>query len=170
MQFLNVPESATKFTTRAKYIPQSDGSLRLVQIQNFSVPKFRPSGWEDSAQSLLFDPSDYVIDGVESDSDEFEEVPDYTAANIARAVRRAKINAFDIILSNPDLDTFATFTFAPDPDLDKTAYEQVYERLAPWLSNRVQRKDLKYVIVPEYHKSGAIHFHGILNSSALKLE
>lgn len=167
MQFLKVPESATKFTTRGKYIPQPDGSLRLVQIQSFSVPKFRQSGWEDHQipNSLLFSPDDYFID--ESDC---EDCADYTAANLERATRRAKINAFDIILSNPELDTFGTFTFRPEDHLDKSAYDQVYDRLRPWLSNRVQRNGLKYVIVPEYHKSGDIHFHGIINSSAVKLE
>ncbi len=166
MQKFHVPESAIKFTSRAKYIPQQDGSFRLVQIQNFSSPMFRESGWEteNKCSNLLFSPDDYDIENTS------ENCADYSAANLERATRRAKINAFDIILSNPDLDTFATFTFAPDETLDKSAYDQVYSKLSPWLSNRVQRNNLKYVIVPEYHKSGDIHFHGILNSAALKLD
>lgn len=164
MQFLRVPESATKFTTRGKYIPQPDGSLRLVQIQNFSVPTFRPSGWEtvQNKRSIFS----------ASEDEEAEKLVDYAdkVGNLERASRRAKINAFDIILCNPDLDTFGTFTFAPDSSLDKSAYDQVYDRLKPWLSNRVQRNGLKYVIVPEHHKSGEIHFHGIINHTAVNLD
>ena len=32
-----------------------------------------------------------------------------------------------------------------------------------WLSDRVKRKGLKYVLVPEMHKDGAWHFHGFTN-------
>ena len=150
---------------RAKYIPQKDGSMRLVQVQQFSEPRFRRSGWEasDSERKAL------EIAQIDIESDEQREAPALDPANVLRASRRAKIRAFDTILCNPDLDTFATFTYAPDDDLDKASYENCYEILRPWLSNRVQRKGLRYVIVPELHKSGAVHFHGIMNSSALKL-
>ena len=91
-------------------------------------------------------------------------------ADVERASRRAKIAAFDKILCNPDLDTFATFTYAPGFVTDKADWGDCYQYLKNWLSNRVQRHGLKYVIVPERHKSGDIHFHGILNSQALHLE
>lgn len=90
-------------------------------------------------------------------------------ANIERASRRAKINAFDFIMSNADLDTFGTFTFRPDEDVDRSNYDDCYNKLKTFLSNRVQRNGLKYIVVPEHHKSGDIHFHGIMNSGALKL-
>ncbi len=154
-------ENGCHYTTRAKYIRDIDGNLRLVCVQQFNVPKFKPDGWELSEKSDSSLSHDKVADEVAND---------YTAANIQRASRRAKINAFDVILCNPCLDTFATFTYRPENEFDKSSYEDCYKVLSVWLSNRVQRRDLKYVIVPEYHKSGDIHFHGILNSSALKLE
>ena len=159
---LHVPRSSTIYTTRAKFIPQRGGGLRLAQIQSFSVPKFRPSGWDDEETESALLAADEASERSSGDAD--------TAANIQRASRRAKTRALDAILCNPDLDTFATFTFAPDPDLDKSAYDQTYDILKPWLSNRVQRNDLKYIVVPELHKSGDVHFHGVMNSQALKLE
>lgn len=102
--------------------------------------------------------------------DENPEKGNGAAVNVERASRRAKIAAFDKILCNPDLDTFATFTYAPEFVTDKADWDDCYGYLKNWLSNRVQRQGLKYVIVPERHKSGAIHFHGILNSAALHLE
>ena len=163
---LNVSENLTVFNARAKYIPQPDGTMRLALVQCFSQPKFRPSGWE-SVNDLGKMPK---APRVEEDPDEVGEPLEPNLSDVERATRRAKINAFDIILCNPELDTFATFTYRPDEELDKSSYEECYKRLSVWLSNRVQRAGLKYVIVPERHKSGDIHFHGILNSSALKLD
>lgn len=170
MPQFNASENEVFFCSRAKYIPLPDGSCKLAQVQHFTAPRFRKGGWEeDSSNDFSLDT--YVSDtaGVtaapEDDSEKLP--PDH--ANIIRASRRAKINAFDTILCNPSLDTFATFTYRPDDSLDKASYDQCYDVLRPWLSNRVQRRGLQYIIVPERHKSGDIHFHGILNSSALKL-
>jgi hypothetical protein len=88
---------------------------------------------------------------------------------VRRASRRAKVAALDLILCNPDLDMFATFTYSPEGN-DRTSYDDVYKKLSVWCSNAVQRKGLKYVAVPEYHKDGeAIHFHMVVNHSAMKL-
>ena len=176
---LQVSENLTLFNARAKYIPQSDGTLKLALVQCFSEPKFRKSGTEisyelDTNGNEVKFVIDYSTDlGKVPKSPLVDEDPDIFSepnlSDVERATRRAKINAFDIILSNPDLDTFATFTYRPDESLDKSSYEDCYKLLGTWLSNRVQRSGLKYVIVPERHRSGDIHFHGILNSSALKL-
>ena len=161
-KMLQVSANATLYNARAKYIPQPDGSLRLALVQCFSQPKFRASGWEDR---------DKVKPGIALDeADEADELCEPSLADVERASRRAKINAFDIIMCNPCLDTFATFTYRPDDELDKSSYEDCYKKLGVWLSNRVQRRGLMYVIVPERHKSGDIHFHGIMNSTALSME
>lgn len=158
---LKVSDNLTKFQVRAKYIPTPEG-LKLALVQSFSVPTFRPSGWESQTEKKP---------GVRLDEEaELDELCEPNLADVERASRRAKINAFDIIMCNPCLDTFATFTYKPDDELDKSSYEDCYKKLGVWLSNRVQRRGLMYVIVPERHKSGDIHFHGIMNSSALSLD
>lgn len=161
---LNVSDNLTRYQVRAKYIPQANGSWKLALVQSFSVPTFRPAGWESQEKK-----SNKVGVFLE-EPDEVDEIEGGNLADVERATRRAKINAFDIILCNPCLDTFATFTYKPDEELDKSSYEECYKKLGVWLSNRVQRRGLMYVIVPERHKSGDIHFHGIMNSSALSLE
>lgn len=89
--------------------------------------------------------------------------------NLQRAIRRAKTAAFDLIECNHDLDCFGTLTFDPQK-IDSKSYSDVYGVLKVWLSNRVQRNGLKYILCPEHHKDGEkIHFHCIFNSSALKL-
>jgi hypothetical protein len=100
-------------------------------------------------------------------SDEFEKMR--AEENLQRAIRRAKTAAFDLIECNHDLDCFGTLTFDPKK-IDSKSYSEVYEVLKVWLSNRVQRQGLKYILCPEHHKDGEkIHFHCIFNSSALKL-
>lgn len=163
---LRVSENLTVFNARAKYIPQPDGTLKLALVQCFSVPRFRKPGWE-SSDDLGKVPKSPRVD---EDPDIVDDPREPNLSDVERATRRAKINAFDVILCNPELDTFATFTYRPAEGLDKSSYEDCFKRLNIWLSNRVQRAGLKYVIVPERHKSGDIHFHGILNSSALKLD
>lgn len=159
LQF-SASENIARKKVRAKYIPMADGSYRLSQIQAFSHPTFLQAGYESGKKwnpdiDLLFEKHPLTEEEIK--------------ANIMRASRRAKTNAFDYIVSNPCLDTFATFTFRPEESIDKSSYDDCYGVLKVFLSNRVQRNNLKYVIVPEHHKSGDIHFHGIMNSEALKL-
>ena len=157
----SISENALTYNCRAKYYPQPDGTMKLAQIQTFSVPKFRESGWEQREKPNKCSKSNDIgeeADSIQGDSNDIE-----------RATRRARKNAFDIIMCNPDLDTFATFTYAPEKVGDKADYDDCYKYLKPWLSNRVQRNGLKYVCVPELTKVGDIHFHAIMNSSALKL-
>ena len=148
---------------RAKYYPSSDGGLRLASVQAFSQPRFREEGWESREKKnkrsiFIPDPDEEILDH------------DPLLCDVKRATRRARINAFDIIMCNPDLDLFATFTYAPESVEDKADYDECFKHLNVWLSNRVQRNGLKYVCVPERTKKGDIHFHAIMNGSALNLK
>ena len=90
-------------------------------------------------------------------------------ANEWRSIRRARQRAIDQIMCNPDLDAFVTLTLDPARVGNVFDYEETYKLLRPWLSNRVQRNGLKYVLCHERHKKGGIHMHMICNSSALRL-
>ena len=150
-------ENLLRHKVRAKYIPQSDGSVRLAMVQKFDRPVFIDSGWECCDKDDTKKYHSTTKDDGETDP----------AANVERATRRAKIAAFDLILSNPDLDTFLTLTYNPDSVDDRSSYADTYRVLKTWLSNRVQRHGLKYVLVPERHKQGGIHFHAIVNAAGL---
>lgn len=169
MPFFNVPETEVYKTVRAKYIPTENG-FRLAKIQSFSVPKFRADGFElsdnDKRKASVIVPDDSIDELAELD---IIADPDPDPNDILRAIKRAQINAFDVILSNPDLDTFVTLTYSPEEISDKADYDACYDKLKNWLSNRVQRRNLIYVGVPERTKKGDIHFHFIMNSDALKL-
>lgn len=59
---------------------------------------------------------------------------------------------------------FITWTLDPKK-IDRYDYKAITDKLSKWLDNTRQRKapDLKYIIVPEKHKDGAYHFHGLLS-------
>lgn len=57
---------------------------------------------------------------------------------------------------------FITLTF-DDNKVNGKDYEQVREVMRKWIDNQKhQNPYFEYVIVPEYHKSGRIHFHGVV--------
>lgn len=56
---------------------------------------------------------------------------------------------------------FFTLTFNPEK-VDSFDYSACTEKLSKWLNNlRRTAPDLKYMAVPEKHKSGRFHFHGL---------
>lgn len=98
-------------------------------------------------------------------------VPDVRAARgegvSDRGARRAKKRLFELCMCN-EFDTFITLTL-DRRKIDRYDIKAVTKKLNVWLDNRVRRKGLRYVLVPELHKDGAIHFHGLVNSEALQL-
>ncbi len=157
-------EHEVKYYCRAKYYTTATGEVKLAQIQELGFPSFRLPDFEDVTKEKLVAIFDVAE---EREKDDVKHTPE--EVNRRRALRRAKINAFDKILCNPDLDLFATFTLSPEAVSDRAAWSDCYKCLKVWLSNRVARHDLKYVICPERHEKGGIHFHGIMNSTALDL-
>lgn len=96
-------------------------------------------------------------------------VAEYGEAN-EQSRRRAYRKVFDYAACNEDVfDLFVTLTLDKQM-VDRYDIEKIYPKLKTFLSNRVQRDSLVYVLVPELHKDGAIHFHGLINSSAVKLK
>lgn len=92
-----------------------------------------------------------------------------SADNISRSIRRAKQNIYDYVICNSDLDLFVTLTLDTSVVGDRYDYKSIIKKLNNWLDNMKRRNGLKYVLVPEYHKDKAIHFHGFFNSDVLTL-
>lgn len=158
----NVPAESVSFPTRAIYYPTEDG-LRLARIETFSRPVFVPEGWEKRKAPSR---------PPEGDAEEQQErvhTADEAVLNARRAIRRAKQRAFDLIMCNEDMNLFATLTYSPERVADKADYQECYRYLNTFLSNRVQRRGLKYVCAVERTKAGDIHFHMICNAAAFHL-
>lgn len=76
-------------------------------------------------------------------------------------IKRAKDKINDIAMLN-DFKYFVTFTFN-DKIVNAKDYDRSIKVLKKWLDNMVQRNELLYLLVPELHKSGRIHFHALMS-------
>ena len=151
-----VNEHLIKTNARIKYLPDDDGNYVAKSMTVFDKPTFMPDGWE---LSDLSDSESKVKKTKSSNVDEEE--------SRRKSYARARNNLFDLLLCTPSLDRFVTLTFSPD-EVNRHDYKEIIKRISVWLDNRVRRHDLKYVLVPEFHKDGTnIHFHGLMNFEAL---
>lgn len=87
--------------------------------------------------------------------------------NFDRSAKRARQQVRDIALCS-NFDFFVTLTL-DEKHVDRYAIDGVIKKLRIWLDNKVRRKGLRYILIPEHHKDGAIHFHGFFND-VLKIE
>ena len=133
----------------AKIIKYPTGEVDIIAS---SEPVFGSSGWESSEDYSR--PKNYIpvtkTQKKESDQDD-----------INRSMRRARSKLRRLALAN-DFRWFVTLTLDPSK-VDSHSGADVVKKLNAWCSNMVQRKGLKYILVPERHKKGGIHFHGFFN-------
>jgi hypothetical protein len=78
-------------------------------------------------------------------------------------MRRARAKVRRLALSN-EFKWFVTLTLDPEK-VDSHDGAAVVKVLNQWCSNAVQRQGLRYILVPERHKKGGIHFHGFFSDS-----
>lgn len=147
----------------------------IVDILSSTKPIFREAGWEDatswgSKRKLTtqdVQPYDTDEDGQLSfDLDKPEEFcrhEEPKEVDIARSMRRARSRVRRLALSN-DFRWFVTLTLSPEK-VDRYDAVQVVRKLSTWCSNQVKRHGLRYILVPERHKDGALHFHGFFNDA-----
>ena len=86
--------------------------------------------------------------------------------SIQHSNRASKNRSKNMIIEYARANTwewFCTFTFNPDL-VDSFDYKLCYQKLYQWLNNLQKRKapDVKYLGVPEQHKSGRWHFHVLM--------
>lgn len=131
---------------RVKTYP--DGSQMVTVADR---PIFREPGWELSNKwdSEARGPRSKARDGADEDRE--------------RARRRARAAVADLGRAN-DFRYFVTLTLDASK-ADRYDAAITGRELRRWLSHQVQRRGLVYVLVPEHHKDGAIHFHGLINDA-----
>lgn len=149
------------YTARTRYYYKDGQKIWLDTlvceraIFNPAKAELSSSAWVDSVDKSQKSDSD-IVESQKSDSD-----------NAERAARRARKKLYELALCNEDLTCFCTLTVSPDVGM-RYDYNKLVKLLKDWLGNRVQRQGLKYILVPELHKDGAVHFHGLFNE-ALRL-
>lgn len=82
-----------------------------------------------------------------------------------RSMRRARANLRRLALANC-FDYFVTLTLDKSK-IDRYDPAAIMKVMNRWLDNMVRRHGLRYVLVPERHRDGALHFHGFFAGSGL---
>lgn len=145
-----------RFPARIKRFP--GGYLEIMAAER---PIFGPKGWELS--HLWDSKSPGAHDGVcagagVGDGADAKEAD--TGAATMRSIRRARARVREIALAN-SFGHFVTLTLSPDK-IDRYDDRAIIRKLSTWADNQVRRRGLRYVLVPERHQDGAVHFHGFL--------
>lgn len=127
-------------------------------------PDFGPRGWERSEDWTRPGPA-RVREDPRSDSEQSPSrgKPEAQAEDIQRSMRRARAKVRRMALAN-EFAYFVTLTLDASK-VDRYDGAAVVKKLNAWASNAVQRHGLRYILVPELHRDGAIHFHGFFNDA-----
>ena len=156
---LPIDENSVYYRSRLKVYPQGGSELMFAKWPTFTPGNNAEKKKKDSQKKQT------VTDGFRHPdvAKDIEEPSPDSSASFDRARRRARARVRDIALSTP-FTHFVTLTLAPD-QIDRYDPVAIGKRLRVWLDNQVRRKGLTYVLVPERHKDGAIHYHGFFNDS-----
>lgn len=121
---------------------------------------FREPGFEARSVSKKLDADpEAAYAKLEHDALHADEID---AANLARARRRARGQLRDYALAN-EMAYFVTLTLDA-ARCDRYDMSAIMRRVNRWLDNLVRREGVAYVLVPERHKDGAVHFHGLFTA------
>lgn len=137
-------EFGIKHNTRVKHYPDGSTEILCASRQIFRVP-----GYESRKE--VSEKTDTSIS------------PENAADNLARAQRRARTAVRDLALCNP-MAYFVTLTFDA-AKVDRYDIKAIMRKVNSWLNNQVKRRDLAYILVPELHKDGAVHMHGLFTDA-----
>lgn len=82
-----------------------------------------------------------------------------------RHLKEKKEKILDLALNNNHWQYFVTLTFNDQELGGEYTHEKAIELLRKWIDNQKhQNRNMSYLLVSEFHKSGRLHFHGIFSN------
>lgn len=77
-------------------------------------------------------------------------------------LKQVKTNIINLAFNYNAWEYFITLTF-DFRKIGEYSHEKAIELLIKWINNQKhQNKNMTYLLVPEFHKSGRLHFHGLI--------
>lgn len=158
---ISLSENQVFHNTKIKVYP--DGSTNITYCKQAIFKDSGAEVREDSKNAVKAE-----VKAVRQETDDLtrcreeqneREKPARDRTNETIRIHRDRIR--DIVIMN-DFTHFLTITINPE-NFDSFDVEVVRKKLKTWLDNQVKRKGLKYVLIPELHKSGRIHAHALVN-------
>ena len=153
-------KSVREISSCARMKTWPDGTFEILASDR---PVFREPGWE---RVDYWAPESGRPRRNDSGSAGGEQPPAETDAE--RAARRARVRVRDLARAN-EWSYFVTLTLDA-ARVDRYDMPAITKKLNRWLDNHVRRDGLRYVLVPERHKDGAIHFHGLFGGAISAVE
>ena len=157
----SLSESAVHHNTKIKVYP--DGSTNITYCKQAI---FKDSGAEKREDSKDAVKARVIADIPESDDlarcrveQNEREKPSRDRSNEMIRLHRDRVR--DIVIMN-NFTHFLTITIDPEK-FDSFDVDIVRKKMQRWLKNQTDRKGLQYVLIPEYHKSGRVHAHALIN-------
>lgn len=169
-----LPGSAAKSDIRVntiiRHYPDGSSLICVAQRRIFRRPGFEGESFRKPCMPIPLEISDPEAAYARDERDGIQGDGGLTAAekrvvdeSRRRARRRAVAAVRDLAYANP-MKYFVTLTF-DRAKVDRWSDAEVLRVTKNWLDNTVRRHGLAYVLVPERHKDGAIHFHGFFNGA-----
>lgn len=84
------------------------------------------------------------------------------SAKLEESLSRTKSTVFELALCNP-WEWFVTLTLTPEYH-DRKDIKTYKKKLSTWIKNynRLHNTEIKYLLIPEQHKDGSWHMHGLI--------
>ena len=154
-----------EITHNAKLLTWPDGSHTLRVC---SRPVYREDGWEERGRTKRQPPQpsqEELYEKAEREGKWIDDglLPPCEFDSRVRSIRRAKSNLRLLCRAN-EFAWFITLTLSQEK-VNRYDDQDNLRRLTNWLRNTAARFGLVYVLVPERHKDGALHFHGLINDA-----
>ena len=138
--------------TKIKYYADGSVKLSVANGQAYKSPDY-----------VVSDNSTYHAPVVSREIDE-ETYLERKYKSRKDSIRRSRDKVFDIVKMN-EFDFFFTGTFSDDCGFNRYNADEVCKKVNTFMYNLVKRgKILRYIFVPEFHKDGAVHYHGFIKS------
>lgn len=142
---------------------QNKHDFERFSFQEEEILRKGGSVWKDNIEYVMnpFDKSIVPNTGLSQEDSKKESCSD---SDIWHSLNRTK-NKIYTYARCVHWQWFVTFTFSSEKT-DRYNYDECSRLVRRWLNNqRRNAPDLQYLIVPEQHKDGAWHFHGLLENT-----
>lgn len=156
-----------------KVIEYPNGEIQVRRYASAIVPK-EPEYYEKDMtffyeETLDFDKNPFTGKATR-EVDNFDDLTNVQQENEKRSYNRTKNKIFEYSRC-VKWEKFITLTFN-EQKVDRYNFDECSRIARKWLNNqRRNAPELQYLLVPELHKDGAYHFHGLLaNTGNMKFK
>lgn len=164
VQFTFYSEGIRTKEDRWKKVKFTELNDNITVFDSIKTGEFLENPYEDYKYSFVKHPKERATELIEKNDAQKEiELQKKKDANLRTSRNRSLKKIYDYGRSNV-WEWFFTFTFSPVDGFDKDNYTECQKKVSEWFKNVRKRysKDIKYLVVPEQHKSGAWHFHALV--------